>query len=492
MNPGDWLAHWWPGLLLGPALLGGALAFVWPRLGFALGQGVALLNALAAVLLVWRVAVGGPLAHAAGGWPAPLGIGLRLDGLAVLMVLAAALVAWAGALNARSYFRAHGQAPEGFWPLWLFLMAALNGLFISADLFNLYVMLELTGLAAVGLVVLGGGTDSLAAALRYLLVGLGGSLCYLLGVGLMYGAYGTVDLPLLASQASGPALGAALALMTAGLFFKAGIFPFHFWLPPAHGGAPAPVSAMLSALVVEAAFYLLMRLWLELAPLSLAELALPVSGVLGSAAVVWGAVNALRAERLKLMIAYSTVSQLGYLFLALPLMPLAGAAIWSGAALLVLSHALAKGALFLGAGTVLNVVGHDRIRGLNGLAQRLPLTVAVFVLAAVSLIGLPPSGGFLAKWLLLNGAIAQGQWWAVAVLLVGSVLAGAYMFRVLGRCFTYGHTGGREPGVALAAQWPAFGLAAAAVALGLAGSWVGALALAGSPFEGDALLGVAP
>jgi len=313
-----------------------------------------------------------------------------------------------------------------------------------------------------------------------------------LGVGLIYSSYATVDLSLLANVTATPAVGIALALMTSGLIFKAGLFPFHFWLPPAHAKAPAPVSAMLSALVVEAAFYLILRLWFELAPMAITTFAKVLLGAMGVAAVLWGSVSALRAERLKMMVAYSTVAQLGYLFLAIPLMFKAGFTAWSGTALLILAHALAKGAMFMTAGTILQAAGHDRIQDLRGTVQRLPLTTITFALAGVSLIGLPPSGGFSAKWLLLNAAIYHSQWWAVIVLLGGSLLTAAYVFRVVGFTFRHESVITQNPQISALQEWPAFALAAAAVVLGLFANGIIELLSVGSPLQGPLLYGSVP
>ena len=237
-----------------------------------------------------------------------------------------------------------------------------------------------------------------------------------------------------------PAAWVALALMSAGLLVKSALFPLHFWLPPAHANAPAPVSAALSALVVKAAFYLVLRLWLDLFQPALSPPAAWLLGLFGAAAVLWGSWNALWVQRLKLLAAYSTVAQLGYLFLFFPLL----AALPPGAArdsafgalvLLALTHGFAKSALFLAAGVLQHRVGHDRIVDLGGTARALPVTTFTLALAGVALIGLPPSGSFLAKWQLLSSAFAVGQWLWVPVVAAGSLLAAAYMFRMLGYAF---------------------------------------------------------
>ena len=342
------------------------------------------------------------------------------------------------------------------------------------------------------LAALSGKRAALEAALRYLIVGLLGSMAYLAGVALIYTAYGTLDLSAVAGVIRAePAAWAAMALMTAGLLLKTALFPLHFWLPPAHANAPAPVSAALSALVVKAAFYLVLRLWLDLfAPVTTTGAA-GLLGLLGAAAVLWGSWQALRAERLKLMAAYSTVAQVGYLFLFFPL--LAGVpegpardAAFGGAVLLALTHGLAKGALFLAAGVVQQLAGHDCIRDLDGTAQGLPVTTFAVALAGIALIGLPPSGAFIGKWELISGAIAAGQWFWVPVVLAGSLLAGAYVFRVIGHAFGHGPAPARRLTLARE-EVPALVLAiVATVGLGLFAAPLWTLLGAASGLGGEA------
>ncbi len=468
-------------------LLGAFLCFVVPRIAGLVGITVALILLASALSLALQVSSDGPLRMAVGGWEAPLGIGLYADGLAVLLLCLTAVVGLAASLYAPAYFGDHvghadGRTEAGWWPLWLLLWAALNALFLSADAFNLYVTLELMGLAAVALVAL--QADAVAAATRYLLVGLLGSMFYLLGVGLLYARYGTVDLAgLAAAMTADPATWAAMALMSGGLLLKAALFPLHFWLPPAHANAPAPVSAVLSALVVKAAFYVLLRLWIgPFAPLGSA-LGGQLLGVLGAGAVLWGSLQALLAPRLKLVVAYSTVAQMGYLFLLFPFTGIAdaGAIAWYGGVWLALSHGLAKAGLFLAAGNILHASGHDRVTDLAGAGQHLPVTLFAIGLACASLMGLPPSGGFVGKWLLLNAAFVSGQWWWAVVLLIGGVLAAAYSFRVLLHAFRNSETEAPYRAPPARMEWSALGLAIGAVLLGMLSAWPLELLEVGAP-----------
>jgi multicomponent Na+:H+ antiporter subunit D len=385
--------------------------------------------------LIWRS--GQPLVYTLAGYAPPLGIALRADGFSAVMLVTAGMIAPAAALFARAGFATpqgtEKRAPLVFWTLLQGLQAALALIFLSGDLFNLYVGLELLTFAAVPLVCLDGRPETVAAALRYLLFALFGSVFYLLGVALLYGAYGTLDIALLSPLIGAePAVWLAAALMTAGLLAKTALFPLHLWLPPAHANAPAAASAVLSGLVVKGSFFLVVRLWFDV--LSTLPSVLPgmILAALGSAAILFGSVLALRQARLKLLIAYSTVAQIGYLFLMFPLGhgPWAADA-FSGGVMQALSHAFAKAAMFLSAGLIAESLGHDKIAGLGGAGRAMPVTFLALGVGGLSLMGLPPSGGFAAKWLLMKASIASGQWvWAI-VMAGGGLLAGGYLYRVL-------------------------------------------------------------
>ena len=299
------------------------------------------------------------------------------------MLVVSAVVLGVVALNARDEFRVPAGAYEtrgafAFWILLLGVWAGLATVFLSGDLFTLYVALELLTFAAVPLVSLDGRPETLRAALRYLIFAVLGSASYLGGAALLYGAYGTLDVVLLSHAvcADAPTLVAA-ALMTVGLLGKTALVPLHLWLPPAHAGAPAPASAVLSALVVKGSFFIIVRLWFDVMPALPGPAAARLLGALGAVAIVFGSVLALRQERLKLLVAYSTLAQLGYLFLMFPLAvdPASGHLV-SGDALTAgmvqtASHATAKAAMFLAAGAIYAALGHDRIAGLAGAARAL-------------------------------------------------------------------------------------------------------------------------
>lgn len=417
--------------------LGGRNAQRIASVTIVIGLGIAI-----AIAAAWAQ-TGATIVYLLGGWSPPLGIALRADGLSVVMMLAVAVVVLGIGVYARADFATPAGVPEArapfvFWTLLLAIWGALNLVFVSGDLFTLYVALELLTFAAVPLVSLDGRAETLRAALRYVLYALLGSMFYLLGVVLVYGAYGTLDIGLLAARVHAePATLAAAAFMTVGLLAKTALFPLHLWLPPAHAGAPPAASAVLSGLVIKGSWFLAVRLWFDVLPGVVTLASAQLLGALGAAAILAGNVVALRQARLKLLVAYSTVAQIGYLFLMFPLAFDAGAAALerggalAGGTLQAISHASAKAAMFMAAGLIYRAVGHDRIAELAGVGRALPLSVLTFALAGLALMGLPPSGAYAAKKLLLDAAEASGQWWWASVMDVGGLLTAAYVVLVL-------------------------------------------------------------
>ncbi len=468
-------------LVLTLPLIGALAAVAVGRHGGRVATAAALATLGAALWLAVRVAAHGTVSVTVGDWTPPLGIRLNADGPAVLFLAVTAVIMAAVVLYARRSITGPkagvdrgGPMAHTFWALLLLLWGALNVIFVSRDLFNLYVGLELASLAAVALVGIEGRRETLAAALRYLLFALTGSLLFLLGAALLYSAHGTLDLGLLAGQLGRhPSDLLALAAMTAGLAAKTALFPFHVWLPPAHAGAPPAASAVLSALVPKASLYILLRLWFDAAPDGAGTIGPQLLGALGAAAVLHGSLMALRQQRLKLVIAYSTVAQLGYLFLIFPLAaataaidPAGADAAWRGTLFQALSHALAKAAMFLCAGLIIEAAGHDRLDRLAGTARALPITLFAFGLAAISLMGLPPSGGFVAKLLLIDAAFERGAAAWALVVLIGGLLAAAYLFRPLAAAWR--SPDGDDPDFApVARRRQALPMALALAALGL-------------------------
>ena len=420
--------------------------------------------------------------------PLPIGVevGLIADGLALVMLVMTALVGFGVAAFAWAEDRGDpGRHHRAFWPLVFSLWAATNLLLLAGDLFTAYLMLEVVALCGSLLVTLRGDRGSALAGTRYFYAELVASTTMLLGIALVWSQAGTVVFAELGPALDGEPLGrVGLAVMTIGLLLKAPLAPLHFWLPAAHTLAPSAVSPLLSGVMVKVAFAVLVRLWFLAVPDLVTEAAAQLIGAMGLLAILWGSAGALLATGLKRLIASSTVAQLGLLFLMVPVLAAGAVQGWTGGLVLAVSHALAKAAMLMAAtvmvdsarragvpapeaGSVAEVAdaavgpaaraegsAHGAapaasavpvtVRGettwpllheLRGSAVRRPVAMMAFGIAGLSLVGLPPSGGFVAKWYLLEGSVRTGQWWWVAALVVGTLLTVGYLMRFVRPAF---------------------------------------------------------
>lgn len=414
-----------------------------------------------------------------GGWETGLAIRLRLSSLSALLLAFTALMHLLIGLYAGL---SRAGIKRDFWALSCFLHGSLAALWLSADLFNLYITLELLGLTAVAMVALA-GPKAYKPAANYLILSLAASLFYLLGVALLYGRYGELDVLLLAPRTEADVITRlALLLMTTGLMLKAALWPLHLWLPPAHASAPTAVSALLSGLVVKGPLFILWVLWSEVAPPALAQQIGPVLAIAGMIALTAGGLSAIRSPHIKTLVAYSTVAQLGYALMALGLLltwqlPQMHIALW----LFVIAHGLAKASLFLAAGEMQSSLGTRRVDGLRGATQTVPVAMFAFAVAGGSLIGLPPSGGFLAKWALLEPILSQpGNWpWALGVLL-GTLVSAAYIFRIVALSFDRARINPLDINPDRVGHWLALLPALVVWGMALSGEWLIRLLAGGS------------
>jgi multicomponent Na+:H+ antiporter subunit D len=399
---------------------------------------------------------------------------LIADGLAISFLLMAAVVglgvvafAWA---EVRHEQDRHHRA---YWPLVFVLWAGVNVLLLAGDLFTVYLMLELVALAGSLLVTLRGDRGSVLAGTRYFYAELVASTTMLIGIALVWSQAGTVVFSELAAGLEDAPLAAlGLTVMTVGLLLKAPLAPLHFWLPAAHTLAPSAVSPLLSGVMVKVAFAVLVRLWFLSVPDLVTMPAAQLLGAMGALAILWGSAGGLLATGLKRLIASSTVAQIGLVFLLVPLVAAGSFDGWAGGIVLAVSHAVAKGAMLMaaavlvdsarragapapGAGSVAGAIDGETHVGagtkpavaargettwpllmeLRGSAARRPVAMMAFGIAGISLVGLPPSGGFVAKWYLLVGSITTGQWWWVIVLVIGTLLTVGYLMRFVRPAF---------------------------------------------------------
>jgi multicomponent Na+:H+ antiporter subunit D len=380
---------------------------------------------------------GAALRYHLGGWPPPWGIEYVVDPLAGGVALLVAGLALVVAVYAGPFLPGLSRVGAGgVLALYPLLVAGLLGIVVTGDLFNLYVFLEISSIAAYALLSLKDGRGAVAS-FRYLLLGTIAGSFYLLGIGYLYALTGTLNMAdvsvRLAALAPSPAYAVAVALIGVGLAIKTALFPLHDWLPDAYTYAPSPVTAFVAAVMTKVSAYALLRIFLfVLPPGGVAGQALVLLGWASAVAAVAGSVMALARRDVRRMLAYSSVGQIGYIVMGIAIgTPLA----LTGALLHILNHALMKGCLFLAAGGVLYQTGATDVAAYDGVARRLPLSMAAFTVAAASLVGLPPLSGFFSKWYLLQAALEAGAWPFAAALVASSLLSAVYFFRVIERSY---------------------------------------------------------
>jgi multicomponent Na+:H+ antiporter subunit D len=417
------------------ALLTVALALNHARRARAIVLTATLVSLAAGADALWLCSGGAVLTYPFGGWAAPYGIVYRIDTLAALMTVLIGGIGTAIFVYAGSSVTAELPGNESsFLATASLLITALQGMVVTGDLFNLYVFLEIGSIAAYTLIASGGGLASLAS-FRYLLVGTIGASFYLLGVGYVFAMTGTLNMTDMAVLL--PALGVPAPLLLAAAFVITGfalkmpLFPMHGWLPDAYTYAPSAATSLIAALMGKVSAFALLRVvydvfWPALAPLDLPIA--PLLGWLASAGIIAGSLMALAQTDLKRLLAYSSISQLGYVALGLAL---ANRYALIGAVLHIIGHAVTKGCLFLVAGAVSYREGVRSEPGLHRLGRKMPASMAAFVIAALSMIGVPPTIGFFSKWYLLLGAIEGGRIGFVAVLLLSTLLNVWYFFRLI-------------------------------------------------------------
>lgn len=382
----------------------------------------------------------GDLRYDLGGWAPPLGIEYVLDPLSAFMAVLITSIGLVVLIYSRRALQ--DELPERIVPLYavvLLLLAGLSGIVVTGDLFNLYVFLEIASLSAYALMSLG-DERAPVAAFRYLMLGSIGGTFYLLGVGFIYFSTGSLNMADVAERLP-PLYGsrsivAAATFMVIGLGLKMALFPLHLWLPDAYTYAPSSVSALIAPIMTKVAAYGLIRLFLTVFQPAYFRDQLPVTDVVGwlaAAGIIFASVLAIAQTDFRRMLAYSSVSQIAYVALGIGLANPLGLI---GALLHILNHAFMKGCLFLVAGCIRFRTGLSDIPSFAGLGKVMPWTMACFTVAALSMVGVPPTAGFFSKWYLILAGIDAGNWIFVAVILASSLLNAVYFFRVLEKVYT--------------------------------------------------------
>ena len=382
----------------------------------------------------------GTIRYFFGGWEAPIGIEFVYDGLSAFFVLVINAVAFFVLIHSSEISKREFPGKEmPFYSLAMLMMLGFNGMILTGDLFNLYVFLEIASLSGYALIAIG-DRPAPYAAFRYLIIGTAGGTLYLLGVGFLYTITGTLNIIDMAAMlpmfAENTATVAALVLMIVGIGVKAALFPMHGWLPDSYTYASTASTALIAPIGTKVAAYILFRVILYLFGIELTDAVAPLSyivGVLACIGILYGSIMAIAQSEMKRMLAYSSISQIGYIIMGLSLANPFG---FAGAMLHVLNHAIMKACLFMIAGNLRVKEGHSDISQFDdSYRKKYPWTMASFSVAAISMVGLPPLAGFFSKWYLALGTIDNSNWLFLAVILVSSLLNAVYFFRILEKVY---------------------------------------------------------
>lgn len=489
-----------PILLVAGPLMAACAAALAPssRMGWMIGVAGSIFATWMALALAGEVARQGAVDYVIGGFAPPMGIAFHIDALSSMMALLISSIGVVAALYSGHALEAevraekHALVQAGF----LLCQAGLLGMVCTGDAFNAFVFLEVSSIGTYALIAIGEKRDrrALPAAFNYLILGTIGATFYVIGVGFLYAATGTLNMADMASRLvtlTGTApVQVGFAFIVAGLGIKAAMFPLHGWLPGAYSFAPSLISVFLSATATKAAIYLLMRFMLDVFPPDAAfgEFFLTwVLAPLAATAAIVCSIQAMFEKEIRRMLAFSSVAQVGFILLGMSMATVAGV---SAGLFYLMAHAILKSGMFMALGGLAISLRARSLADFTGVARDAPWSAAAFGVGAASLVGAPLTMGFLAKWRLVEAGIAAGQLWIVAVIAIGSLLTLLYVGRMFEALFFRPPAPGAQraqeaPVGVLAPVWILAGLS---IWFGLDASLPEALANAGA----QALFGGAP
>lgn len=427
-----------PALLVVLPLMAAPTAAIirWGRAAWGLALAVSWTVLAIAIHLLRTVMGQGTISYFLGGWAAPIGIEYRIDPvnawvLVIVATIGAVVMPYARASVEREL---EPQRVPLLYSALLLCLTGLLGIAVTGDVFNLFVFLEISSISAYALIAAGPDRRALHAAYKYLIMGSIGATFIVIGIGMMYVMTGTLNMMDLAErlpEVSSRTLSVAFAFLTVGISLKLALFPLHLWLPDAYTFAPSTVTAFLASTATKVAVYMLVRFFFTIfgPTFSLEVMAFQwVLLPLALFAVLSASMTAIYQMNVKRLLAYSSVAQIGYMTLGISLASVTGL---TGGLLHLFNHAVIKGALFMAVGAVMYQVGSVRIEAMRGLGRKMPWTMAAFVIGGLSLIGVPGTVGFVSKWYLVLATVEAGLWAVAGVVLVGSIMALVYIWRVV-------------------------------------------------------------
>lgn len=392
---------------------------------------------LISILLLQQVMTSGVISYELGGWQAPWGIEYRIDKLNAFVLLIISSISTLVLIAAQASIEK--EIPKDkhtlFYVLYLLSLTGMLGIVATGDAFNVFVFLEISSLSAYALIALGTNRRALWASYQYLIMGTIGATFILIGIGLMYQMTGTLNMQDLSQRlpevAETRTVFVAFAFLIVGVCLKLALFPLHLWLPNAYAYAPSIVTAFFAATATKVAIYLLIRFTFTVFGLSFSFTAVPLQTLfmgLGLIGIFVASSAAIYQNNIKLVFAYSSIAQIGYMIVGFSLNSVTGL---TSTLLHLFNHALMKSAIFLALAAVMFRVGNVQIDNFRGLGRQMPLTMAAIVVGGVSLIGVPLTVGFVSKWYLLTALVEQGWWPIAGLILLGSMLAVVYIWRII-------------------------------------------------------------
>jgi multicomponent Na+:H+ antiporter subunit D len=408
-----------------------------PRLSWAVAVAATLWALYAALELLSQTMAAGAIHYELGGWPAPYGIEYVVDPVNAWVVVIVALIGAVVAPYARVSVEqeiTEDRIPL-FYAAFILCLTGLLGIAVTGDVFNVFVFLEISSLSAYALIALGSDRRALTASFQYLIMGSVGATFIVIGIGLMYVMTGTLNMADLADrlpEVSGTrTIPVAFTFLTVGITLKLALFPLHLWLPNAYTYAPSAVTAFIASTATKVGVYLLLRFFFTIFGVTFSFDVMQLDLILmplALIAIVTMSLVAIYQENVKRLLAYSSVAQIGYMVLGISFASVLGL---TAGILHLFNHALMKGALFMSMGCVMYRVGSVRLERMHGLGRAMPWTMAAFVVGGLSLIGVPLTVGFISKWYLVQAALEQGMWPVAGVVLLGSLLALMYVWKVV-------------------------------------------------------------
>ena len=378
----------------------------------------------------------GLIIYELGGWAPPWGIEYRIDAVnafvAFIVAIIGAIILPYALLSVEQEIPKHNLSL--FYCAFLLCLCGLLGITQTGDIFNVFVFLEISSLSSYALISLGQKRQALTSAYQYLIMGTIGATFFLIGVGLIYSQTGTLNMMDLSQRLSivygHKTVQTGFAFILIGISLKLALFPLHLWLPNAYTYAPTVVTTFLAATATKVAVYVMIRVLFTVFSVDFL-LATPGNEIfllLGLAGIIGASFYAIYQTDVKRLLAYSSVAQIGYMALGIGFASAMGL---TATLVHLFNHALMKGALFMAVGAIIYRVGTCRMDNINGLGKQMPWTFAAFIIAGLSLIGVPGTAGFISKWYLVLAALEQGAWVAIVVIIVGSLLAVVYVGKII-------------------------------------------------------------